>query len=442
MKNKFLLGLFVGALVTALGISGGYLVYRSSRANSELFKNAIAAETGIAGASSEKGGSAGNSGTAGNSGANVSSEKDVQVSPDSLIGKAKDKVSVLETMIDYYYYEDVDDETLVNGMYYGLVDSLGDVYSTYYNEEEFDALMESSSGVYCGIGATVSQNSGSKILTIVKPFANCPAYNAGMLPGDIIVKVDGTDVVGMDINLVVGMMKGEEGTKVTVTVAREGEDDYIDLVITRARIEIPTIEYEMLPDKIGYISISEFDEITVPQYLSAIDDLEKQGMKGLIVDLRDNPGGLLDSVCKMLDRMLPEGTIVYTIDKYGNREDELSTADEEFNLPLAVLVNGNSASASEIYASAIQDYKKGTIMGTQSFGKGIVQSVIPLGDGTAVKLTNYFYYTPLGRKIHGEGVTPDILVELDEELRRQVVISHDEDNQLQAAIKEIKRQMK
>lgn len=426
--------MFVGALVAILAFVGTFLINRAITKNSNTDSPL---ETGIKAGEKKT-----SSSTDDTSSTTASTADDVLLPANSMLGKAADKIRLLETMIDYYYFEDVEDEKLQDGLYYGMVASLGDVYSTYFNEEEYAALMESSSGTYCGIGATVSQNAATMILTVVKPFVDCPAYNAGMLPGDIITAVDGEDVVGQDINLVVSKMKGEAGTKVTVTVFRESIEDYLDIEITRAQIDVPTIEYEMLEDDIGYIQISEFDEVTVPQYMAAIDDLEAKGMKGLIVDIRDNPGGLYDAVCKMLDRMLPEGTIIYTMDKYGNREDEYSTADQEFNLPLAVLVNGSSASASEIFAAAIQDYNKGTIIGTQTFGKGIVQSVFPLGDGTAVKLTNYFYYTPKGRKIHGEGITPDIVVELDEELRTKVVIEHDEDNQLKAAIEDVKSRMR
>lgn len=345
------------------------------------------------------------------------------------------KMQLLKYLIDLYYMEDADVEDLQTGAYKGMFEALDDPYSCYYTAEEYNALMESSNGVYCGIGAYVSQNINTKIMTIVKPFADGPAYNAGMLPGDIIYKVNGLDVTGMDIDKVVAMMKGEKDTKVTVTVVREGVSDPIDMEITRGMIEVPTIEYEMLDDSIGYVLISEFDEVTVNQFISAVEKLKTDGMRALVVDLRDNPGGRLDSVVSMLDYMLPEGLIVYTEDKYGEKEEFFSTDEEAFDLPLAVVVNGNSASASEIFAGAIQDYKLGTIVGTTSFGKGIVQSVYPLSDGTAIKITVQRYFTPNGTCIHGIGIVPDVTVELDEELKQKVSIEHDEDNQLQEAIK-------
>ncbi len=344
------------------------------------------------------------------------------------------KMELLENLIEWYYMDKTTADALQTGAYKGMLEALGDPYSCYYTAEEYSALMESSNGVYCGIGSTVQQNINTMIMTIVKPFVGGPAYEAGMLPGDIIYKVDGKDVTGMDINSVVAMMKGEEGTKVTVTVIREGVDDPIDMEITRRMVEVPTIEHEMLKNNIGYIQITEFDDVTVDQFKNAIKSLRAEGMQALVIDLRDNGGGLLTAVVDMLDYMLPKGMIVYTEDKYGAREEYRSTDDDVFELPLAVLINGNSASASEIFAAAIQDYKLGTLVGTTSFGKGIVQSVFPLSDGTAVKLTVSKYYTPNGRSIHGTGVTPDIEVDLLDELKKKVVIEHDEDNQLQAAL--------
>lgn len=369
---------------------------------------------------------------------NTSSIEDKETSMDTIV----EKINKLEALIDKYYMEEVDDSTLAEGIYKGLLASLGDPYSCYYTADEYKALMESSSGVYCGIGATVSQNVTTGIISIVKPFVNGPAYEAGILPGDIVYKVNGEEVTGKDLTEVVSRIKGEEGTIANITIIREGKEKPVEFNITRRTVEVPTIEYEMLDNKIGYIAVSEFDEVTAEQFRKAIDDLDKKGQKGLIVDIRDNPGGLLDTVVDMLDRMLPKGLIVYTEDKYGNREEKFSDGKEEFDKPLVVLINGNSASASEIFAGAIKDYKKGTIVGTTSFGKGIVQSVIPLYDGTAIKVTVSKYFTPNGKNIHGIGITPDVTVELKDELKKKVVITKEEDNQLQKAIDIIKKEIK
>lgn len=353
-----------------------------------------------------------------------------------------EKLEVLEMLIDTYYLEEVDQEAFATGIYRGFVSSLNDPYSTYYTKQEYANLIESSSGVYHGIGAVVSQNVNTGILTIVKPYKDSPAYKAGLLPDDIIYKVEGEEVTGKDISEVVSKIKGKEGTKVNITIYRDGVEEPMDFTITRQKINIPTIEFEMLDGKIGYIQIAEFDDITISQFNNAIDQLEKKGMKGLVVDVRNNPGGLLNSVVDILDRLLPRGLIVYTEDKYKNREEEKAVRSDQFNKPFVVLINGNSASASEIFAGALQDYEKATVVGTTSFGKGIVQRVIPLSDGTAIKLTISKYFTPKGRNIHGTGIVPDVEVELDDELKQLVTIPHDKDNQLQKAIEILNEQMK
>ena len=353
-----------------------------------------------------------------------------------------DKLTFLEMLVDNYYLEGVDPKVYADGIYKGFISSLNDPYSTYYTAEEYKALMESSSGVYRGIGATVSQNVKTGVITIVKPFKTGPAYEAGLLPGDIIYMVEGEEATGVDLTEVVSKMKGEEGTKVRISILREGETKPMEFTITRRQIEVPTIDYQMLEDNIGYIEISEFDEITVSQFKEAVDKLEAKGMKGLVVDVRNNPGGLLEAVCKMLDRLLPKGLLVYTEDKYGNRVEEKAEDSQMLKVPLAVIINGNSASASEIFAGAVQDYGIGTIVGTTSFGKGIVQKVIPLTDGTAVKLTISKYFTPKGRNIHGTGITPDVEVELNEELLKEIEIPPEKDNQLQKAIEVVKEKIK
>lgn len=352
------------------------------------------------------------------------------------------KLSALESCVNEYFLFDTDGATAFkDGIYKGFMEALNDPYSCYYTAEEYDLLMESTSGSYSGIGVTVSQNAETKVITVVKPFEGAPGAEAGMLPGDIVTQVDGKDISGLDINTVVSYIKGEEGTTVKIQVYRESDNDYHELTVTRAKIEVPTVEYEMLSDNIGYVQVTEFDDVTADQYIEAVDKLKSDGMEALIVDIRDNPGGLLDVVVKMLDYMLPEGTIVYTEDKNGEGDTYTSDAEHYFDLPLAVLVNGNSASASEIFSGAIKDYGIGTIVGTQTFGKGIVQNVLPFSDGSAIKLTVSRYFTPSGVCIHGVGIAPDIEVDLDEDLKTQISISHEDDNQLQEAIKAVKEKI-
>ncbi|MDI9509916.1 MAG: S41 family peptidase [Clostridiales bacterium] len=352
-----------------------------------------------------------------------------------------EKLMVLEEVIDTYYLDEVDRDAFATGIYKGFISSLDDPYSMYYTKAEYANVIESSSGIYQGIGAVVSQDVKTGIITIVRPYKDGPAYNAGLLPDDIIYKVEGEEVTGEDLSEVVSKIKGKEGTKVNITIYRDGVADPMDFTLERKKINIPTIEYEMLEDDIGYILIYEFDSITISQFSNALKALEKMGMKGLIVDVRDNPGGLLDSVVKILDRLLPRGLIVYTEDKYKNRTEENAKNPDKFDQPIVVLINGNSASASEIFAGALQDYEKATIVGTTTFGKGIVQRILPLSDGTALKLTVSKYFTPKGRNIHGTGIEPDIEVELSEDLKQLVTIPRDDDNQLQKAIEVLKDKM-
>lgn len=351
------------------------------------------------------------------------------------------KAEYLQELIELYFWKDVEEEDLYEGMYRGLLDSLDDPYSQYYTAEEYAAMMEELEGTYCGIGALVSQNAATKEITIVRPFVDGPAYKAGVLPGDILTAIDGETVSDWDLNTAVKYMKGEQGTSVKIQIWRSSEGEYRELSVVRDFIEVETVTYEMMEDSIGYIYIMEFDEVTTQQFEKALNELTKQGMKGLVIDIRDNGGGLLSTVCDMLDMFLDEGLIVYTVDKYDKKEEITASKGSIETVPMAVLVNGYSASASEVFAGALQDYGLATIVGTQSFGKGIVQSILPLTDGSAVKLTISTYYTPKGRNIHGVGITPDVEVELAEELRQKVVVPLAEDNQVQAAVKAVEKQL-
>ena len=346
-----------------------------------------------------------------------------------------ERVDEIYGLLQENFLYDINDEDLRDGMYQGLMNALGDPYSTYYNEEAFNSFEQSTTGKYYGIGVSVSQNISTGIITLVKPFKGAPGYEAGVLPNDILYAVNGVEVTGMDLSEVVAMIKGEEGTTVQLTVVREGEEDYIVLDVERRQVEVPTVEIELLDNQIGYMSVSGFEGVTASQFYNGIAQLSSEGMKALVIDLRNNPGGRLDVVVSMLDMILPEGILVYTEDKDGNRaNEEYSNAQTILDVPLAVLVNGQSASASEIFAGDVQDFGAGIIVGTQTFGKGIVQTVYPLDENTAVKMTVSSYYTHAGRNIHGVGIKPDIEVELNEELRQKAEITKEEDNQLQAAI--------
>ena len=348
---------------------------------------------------------------------------------DKIITKeVEQKAQTIQQIIDKMYLEKEDVKAVQEGVYKGMVAALGDPYSVYFTKEEYDAFQESYTGEYCGIGASLLQNADTGLITIVKTFKGSPAQEAGLKTDDILYKVEGEEVTGEDLSEVVSKVKGKEGTTVNITIMRDGEEMNLELV--RKTISVPTVEYEMLDNKMGYIIISEFDEITTSQWTEAYEALKQQGMTSLIVDLRNNPGGGLTVVAEILDSILPEGMIVYHEDKNGQREEYKSDEEHKIEVPLAVLVNGNSASASEIFAGAVKDYGIGTLIGTTTFGKGIVQQMVSLGDGSAMKVTISKYYTPSGVCIHGTGIEPDIELEFDTEAYEK----DESDNQLQKAI--------
>ena len=348
---------------------------------------------------------------------------------------SEEKLSVLKGLIDENYIGDVDEEALEEGIYKGYIQGLEDPYSVYYNEEETKDLYETTEGEYSGIGAVLSQDLESGVITLVQIYEGSPAAKAGLKDNDILTKVGDIEVTGMDLSEVVTYIKGEKGTDVDLTVLRGEDAEEITVTATRDTVEAQTVKYEMLEGQTGYLSVSEFDSVTYAQYEEALNELTDQGMTGLIVDLRNNPGGNLNTVCEMLDMVLPKGTIVYTEDKDGKRETATSDDEHQINVPMVVLVNGNSASASEIYAGAIQDYGIGKIVGTQTYGKGVVQQIFDLGDGTSVKLTIAEYFTPNGRSIDGEGITPDVEVEYEADENNP-----EADNQLEKALEVMKEE--
>ena len=316
----------------------------------------------------------------------------------------------VKNLIESNYLNDVDSELLSAYLFKGIAAGLDDPYANYYTAEELNSVMDSSRGEYTGIGAVIEQDIKSGELTVNEVYAGRPADQAGLQVGDILEQIDDTALEGMSLDAVVALIKGMDGA-FTVKVYRPVADEELSFEIECGDVEVPAVTYEMKEEGIGYIQLSEFTEVAVPQFVDAAEMLEDQGMKKLIIDLRDNPGGLLTSVCDILDEVLPEGLLVYTEDKDGNREEYNSDRLRTVYCELAVLVNENSASASEIFAGAIQDHKAGTIIGTTTYGKGIVQKTFPLSDGSAFKMTVEKYYTPLGQDINGNGITPDIIVD-------------------------------
>lgn len=346
------------------------------------------------------------------------------------------KLDLLNSLIDQYYlYEgEVDEDALAEGIYSGYTAALGDPYTEYYDREETAALMESTSGEFSGIGATMTQNTDGPGAVITAVYEGSPAAEAGLQAGDVISKVDGNDVSGMDLDSIVSLIKGEKGTEVKITVLRYGQE--IETAAVRDIIQMQTVDSVMLDDQVGYISVSEFDDVTYDQFKSALDSLEAQGMAGLVIDLRNNPGGNLDTVTDMLKLLLPEGPIVSITDKNGDTEEITCDGSNEFTKPLAVLVNQYSASASEVFCGAVQDYGIGSIVGVTTFGKGVVQQLMDLGDGTCIKVTIAEYYTPSGRSINGIGVEPDVEVEYVYDAENP-----EADNQLETAAETVRAEL-
>ncbi len=348
----------------------------------------------------------------------------------------EEKVDTINNLIDdNFYFDASDDSEREEYIYKGIMESLDDPYSVYYTAEEYADMMDTSTGSYEGIGVSIQQNVETKTLTVIRVFQGSGAEDAGMLPKDVITAVDGKKLDGEDVSEVVTWIKGEPGTTVDVTVYRPSISEELTLTIERRTIDNSTVSYKMLDNGIGYIEVTDFYEKTAEQFGVAIADLQAQGMQSLIIDLRNNPGGYVHIVVDMCNQILSEGTIVYTEDKNGTvLESYEADSKQSLDIPMVVLVNGNSASASEIFSGCMKDHGVATIVGTTTFGKGIVQQVIPLTDGSAVKLTIAKYFTPNGNDIHEKGIEPDVTVELPEELEYEPVIPEEQDTQLQKAI--------
>lgn len=401
-KKSFWGGVITGVLAVALVLSGVFLgqsawnLYQSSRAQETAAHN-------------------GEEGVSSNSVANP---------------QTMNKLQVLEDTINKYYLENVDEQTLEKGVYDGLVEALGDPYSTYYSSEELKELQDKTEGIYYGIGAYVGIDADTSLPRLTGIIEGTPAQESGLRAGDLLYKVDGEEVQGLELTQVVSKIKGEEGTSVHLTIIREGATDYLEVDVVRRKVESPTVNQKMLDGDIGYIQITEFDTVTLDQFTEALAVCRGSGMKGLILDLRGNPGGNLNTVCDIAREILPEGLIVYTEDKDGKRSEYTCDGTREMKEPLVVLVDSGSASASEILAGAVKDYGIGTLVGTTTFGKGIVQRIISLSDGSAVKLTVSNYYTPKGNNIHKIGIEPDVVEKFDAEAYYNDKV----DNQLNKAI--------
>jgi len=353
------------------------------------------------------------------------------------------KFNEARNILQNSFYKKIDTNKMVEGAITGMADSLKDPYTVYYNKEQmkwFTDMQKTTENDYVGIGLPIMLDKNG-IITVLEPFDDSPAKTAGIKQGDKILKIDGKDITGIkDEALVASMIKGQENTETVLTILRQSESSTIDVRVIRKKIKAKlNIRSEMLDNKIAYIKLKLFDENISKNFISQLNKLVDEGAKSLIIDVRDNPGGLYNEVVSLSDRILPEGTIVYTEDRLGKREVKKSDATQ-LDMPIVVLTNGNSASASEILAGAIKDFKKGQLIGTKTFGKGLVQSTYGFDDGTGLKVTISRYFTPSGVCIHGEGIKPDIEVKLDDKYKDTSVsaIPREDDLQLLKAIEVLK----
>lgn len=442
-RTKFWKGVLVGALVTAfagliiVGVASGISLIGRTVIDNQQLQMQSAESSGGAEA--------------------VRTELDMK--------GIENKIQTLKDVVDRYFLFDQDASKMENGIYKGMLAGLEDPYTVYYTPEEYQSLMEETEGVYCGIGVLVSQNIETGIITAIRVFQGSPAEEAGMKKGDIFYKVGDVEASSKDLDVLVKEdIRGEEGSFVDIVVLRDGEE--VNLHIQRRIVETTTVESKMMDEDTGYILVTQFENVTGDQFEAAVEDLEARGMKELIIDLRDNPGGVLDACVQMAAYILPDdqwdGTIIYTSDKYekgvryyskdgkicreandGSREDPRYPKKDghELDMPIVLLVNGQSASAAEVFAGALRDYDKATLVGTTTFGKGIVQSVLPLDDGSGIKLTTSHYFTPSGFDLHKKGLEPDIEVEqvLDDEEKGQYDIPPEKDEQLQKAFEVFKK---
>ena len=345
----------------------------------------------------------------------------------AFFGSMEQKMQEIDELVEATFIFPVEEQDLMDAALKGYVNGLNDIYSAYYTPEEYEETLSDSDGSYVGIGVVVQQDPKTYVVTALTVYPDSPAEAGGMEKGDIIVKVDGEDVTSWELSDIVSRIRGEEGTPVQVTVYREG--DYLDLDMVRAALAKITVEYEMLDNHVGYLLLTEFDQVSVEQIEKAVEALKEEGMERLVLDLRDNPGGLLTSVVSIADDFLPEADVLFVEDKQGRKMTYKSFSGMIFDGPMAVLINGNSASASEVLSGALKDNNRAVLIGEQSFGKGIVQTFFQLSDGSGVKLTTAHYSTPDGTDIHGIGIEPDRVVEDDR--------NTEEDEQLQAAVEEV-----
>ncbi|QQY80047.1 carboxyl-terminal processing protease [Keratinibaculum paraultunense] len=353
--------------------------------------------------------------------------------------KKYSKAMSLESYVKNYFLREVDEENLMEGQLKGMFQALEDPYSVYMTKEEFKDFTEHTKGVYGGIGVIITPGEDN-LITVVAPIEGTPGERAGLKTGDKIIKVEGKEFTADNMDKATKLMKGKPNTKVNITILRkdkDGKNEYIDMEIVREEIRLVTVKSDILEDNIGYIRITSFDELTYEDFKKELKTLMDKKISGIILDLRNNPGGLLDVCVDIADEFLDEGIVVYTETRNGERTYEKSSA-KHVDLPLVVLVNEGSASASEILAGAIKDRNRGILVGNKTFGKGIVQRIKQLSDGSGFKLTVSEYFTPNGTSIHGVGIEPNIVVDLPEGVDEIGIENLEKDTQLKVAIEKMK----
>lgn len=359
---------------------------------------------------------------------------DPKALPDNVFNQ---KLKNIKEIIDANFIFDYKDSKIQDGIFKGMLASLDDPYSQYYTAEEFKSAMEQFDGEYSGIGAVVSISKDKSTISISSVYPDSPAEKAGLMAGDILKEIDDEEIVfGMSLEEVVRLIKGPKGSKVEITVKRKGEKKELKLTAIRDEIKLQTVYYDLIEKNIGYIRITEFSSNTSDEFKKVYKSLAEKGAERMIVDLRDNPGGSFNSVCEILDGFLSDGVIVYTKDKNGEKDYVNADSNVDYDKKMVVLVNANSASASEIFSGTVKDRGLGTLIGETTYGKGIVQNTIPLADGTAIKLTISRYYTASGNEIHGKGITPDIKVIYRQPRQKDnKQLTYKDDNQIMRAIK-------
>lgn len=395
-RQTFLIGCLVGVVVAGLVLS---IVFTfASRMNNAKRDYSVAST----GSSSKTGQST------------SLSTKDATLIDQGFIDKAE--LIYNNVVKEFYFDEDIDTSGMKENMYKAIISSLDDKYAEYYTAEELEDMFAESEGIYYGIGSYVMMDEETNYPLLSSIFKGSPAEEAGLRDGDIIYEVNGENIFGLTLDEAVALIKGPENTTVNLTIYRQGEPDYLDITVTRRKVESPTVNYEMKDNNVGYLQITEFDEVTKGQFKEGYESLCDQGMKAFVLDLRSNGGGNLDAVLEIGEMLLPRGIITYTEDKYGYREEYTCSGKHEIKIPVVVLTNEYTASASELLTGALHDYGLATVIGTNTFGKGIVQTIYPLADGSGIKITTSRYYTPNGVCIHGEGIAPDIVMEFDSDL--------------------------